>query len=280
MTMATFQSMGTTLIVSEDRITLEHNRKIGNLRKTTEIAFTELEKIEEKKPTLFSGYVYFRRHHDPSIDDKEAMIHEQAIIIRSKKKYKEYEKVSEQIKQKLVENAQASDTPTDRIKSLVKQLTSNPNESLRYEAHQGHLIISAYTVCIHHKTLHRGKKGEREYSIPSINSIHLSKSGLKAGRIRFFTGSTNSNEKYKAYLAAENELLITGIDDYHNMHEAKLLIEPLRVYHADKHDPSVLPTSNPSSRSTADELREFKSLLDEGIITEEEFEKKKATLLR
>ncbi|MBM7837091.1 K+/H+ antiporter YhaU regulatory subunit KhtT [Alkalihalobacillus xiaoxiensis] len=280
MTEIAFKSMGTTLIVSEDRIILDHNRKIGNLSKKVEIMFTELERIEEEKPKLFSGYAYFRRHQDPEIDNKEAMIHEQAIIIRSKKKYKEYEKIRELIKQRNAECAKHVKNPSNRIDSLVEQLTSNPNESIQFEAHQGHLTISAYTVSINHKILHRGRNGEREFSISSIDSIHLSKSGIKAGRIRFFTGSTSSSENYKAYLASENELLITGIDDYHRMYEAKQLIERLRAYHADKPYQAVTQPAQSSSRSAADEIRAFKSLLDEGIISEEEFEQKKAQLLR
>lgn len=43
--------------------------------------------------------------------------------------------------------------------------------------------------------------------------------------------------------------------------------------------PSSIPYCPPSQTSSADELRQYKELMDQGVITEEEFERKKKQIL-
>lgn len=46
---------------------------------------------------------------------------------------------------------------------------------------------------------------------------------------------------------------------------------------ASKHEAEA---GNPVARSDADELRKYKSLLDDGVITQEEYDKKKREILK
>ncbi|MBU8597785.1 SHOCT domain-containing protein [Alkalihalobacillus clausii] len=61
------------------------------------------------------------------------------------------------------------------------------------------------------------------------------------------------------------------------MYEAKEVIESLRLHHSEKLYQAL--SKHTMTASPADEIRKYKSLLDDGIISEEEFEKKKKELL-
>ncbi|PAD46215.1 hypothetical protein CHH65_18635 [Shouchella clausii] len=61
------------------------------------------------------------------------------------------------------------------------------------------------------------------------------------------------------------------------MYEAKEVIEVLRLHHSEKLYQAL--SKHTMTFSPADEIRKYKSLFDEGIISEEEFEKKKKELL-
>lgn len=274
-------SHGTKLTVMEDKISLEHSRALAKLSKQVEISFSEIKIIKEKKPGLLSGYACFIKHHeDPSmITDFDAMGSEQAIVFKTRRKYNQFLKLREYIQKKILDHEQHNrNNSKSLIDQLVDQLISDEKHLVEYKTSQGALTVKKHTISISYKALHKGGRGKKDIDISSITSIHLSKSDIRAGRIRFFVEGSHAPARYQAYLASENELLISGPNEYQRMYEAKAVIERLRVYHSEKLYHSI---SKPSLKtSPADEIRKYKTLLDDGIISEEEFEKKKQELLR
>lgn len=59
-------------------------------------------------------------------------------------------------------------------------------------------------------------------------------------------------------------------------------VQFIEDYNAPKKEMNVYTTNNPSTPgySTADEIKKYKELLDEGVITEAEFNRKKQQLLQ
>lgn len=267
--------------MTESGIVLEHNRKISKLSQRIEIPYVDLKKVIVKEHRFKSGYAYFLLNHEDEtvFRDRDAFISDMAIVFVKKNKYKEFLPFLDFIESKIASLHSSNDSnhPTSITESLAQELLMETKNSLEYKTNQGKLIIKKNTISLTHNRLYVGNKGTKEIAITSISSIHLSQPGIKAGRIRFFIEGSLQENKYQAYLASENELLITTPNDYRTMHEAKQIIESLRLHHSEKLHQTL--SKHTSAFSPADEIRKYKSLLDDGIISEEEFEKKKKELL-
>ncbi|UTR06364.1 SHOCT domain-containing protein [Alkalihalobacillus sp. LMS6] len=171
------------------------------------------------------------------------------------------------------------------IDRALNDLFSIPSHTVKFDGVDGTLELTKDTVTIYYKRfLHSGGSGKKSIYIKDINAITLSPQTLVNGKFEIHYGNYSSR-KLNPLALGSNEISITNINEYNRFLQAKELIERIKHYH-DSHNENDFENSynqyvEPAhtSRSTADELREFKALLDEGIISEEEFEKKKMELL-
>ncbi|MFT8362960.1 MAG: SHOCT domain-containing protein [Sporolactobacillus sp.] len=116
----------------------------------------------------------------------------------------------------------------------------------------------------------QGLKGEKTIPYKSITSIQLKKPGVTSGYIQFTL--IGGNESRKGVFDAthdENTVMIASKPAYEDMLELKSYIES-------EQDESA---TSQNTASDADELRKYKSLLDDGIISQDEFDAKKKQLL-
>ena len=109
-------------------------------------------------------------------------------------------------------------------------------------------------------------------SLENINNIILNKSGigsLGVGTVQFDTIT-------EAFNVGANVLIAQNI--YETVHEA---LEEIKSASVRSSLASNMATNNEVvTKSPVEQLKEFKELLDMGIITQEEFDKKKAQLLQ
>lgn len=113
-----------------------------------------------------------------------------------------------------------------------------------------------------------GSSGEKAIRIDSISSVQMKKPKMTSGYIQFtLSGNSNSQGIFDAS-HDENSILFTD-DEVDIAIMVKEKVEEL----------IVKPRETSPKFSAADELRKFKELLDDGIITETEFEEKKVELL-
>ncbi|MCT3599263.1 DUF4428 domain-containing protein [Levilactobacillus brevis] len=122
----------------------------------------------------------------------------------------------------------------------------------------------------------RGKTGTQKIPFQSITSIEFKRGGISHGQITFHTlggddktaGFGNQGLWANGVYNNNNSIIF---DASHNdkIQQIKDLVEPK----------IGLNTQPSQSVSPADELRKFKSLLDDGIITQEEFDTKKKQIL-
>ena len=115
-----------------------------------------------------------------------------------------------------------------------------------------------------------GVRGEKTIPLSHITAVQLKKPGVTHGYLQFsINGSSEAKGTAIELMKDENTIVFAGkhLDD---MLELKHLIET-----------SQAPNSQASAStpSEASQIKEFKSLLDEGILTQEEFYQKKKQLL-
>lgn len=118
-------------------------------------------------------------------------------------------------------------------------------------------------------------KREKTFPIRNISSVEVKKPGLAtAGYIQLsIAGGQSLNSSYKltggTFDAAqdENSVVFTGSKSYEAALEIKSYIE------------SYSEVISAKETSEADELIKFKKLLDDGVISQEEFETKKKQLI-
>ena len=125
--------------------------------------------------------------------------------------------------------------------------------------------------------------GDRTIFLDQITSVQVYSGGLLSnGFIRFILPGSSVERTYTAREAVEDENALTfiGKKDAEMANMIKAKIEELKSKSASRNAYSSAATTMPqSSISTADEIKKFKQLLDDKVITEEEFNKKKKELL-
>ncbi len=122
--------------------------------------------------------------------------------------------------------------------------------------------------------LNQGLKGTKTIPIAEIKSIQLKSAGFTAGYIQFGIGGGVENRGgLQAANRDENTVTFSGNLQNKQAKDIKNYIENIIVKERN------LQKTEIQSISYADEIKKFKNLLDEGIITQEEFEVKKKQLL-
>lgn len=123
--------------------------------------------------------------------------------------------------------------------------------------------------------LARGLSGEKTIYYRDITSIQFKETGLTAGYLEFsFPGSRDSRGLLER---GENKFVFVAQVGFGGGKELNKKAADIKQYVEKR----VNAMNNPVSEfSAADELLKFKTLLDSGVISTEEFEKKKSELLR
>ncbi|PEI77461.1 hypothetical protein CN526_26785 [Bacillus wiedmannii] len=116
-----------------------------------------------------------------------------------------------------------------------------------------------------------GLDGEKTIDINNLTGIQVKKAGFTNGYIQFiFLGSQESKKGVFAATQDENTVMFAKKEQK----MADEIKEYIEGFLANKSKPQVAATV-----SGADEILKYKELLDQGVITEEEFQAKKKQLL-
>lgn len=149
-------------------------------------------------------------------------------------------------------------------------------------------ILKVYEdkVVISRKTamgfISQGLKGDKVFFYSNLSSVEYKKPSMLAnGYIKFITVGTKETKQNIGFLGSttrealrdENTLILRAFNK-----EVPNQSEEIYQYILSKMKESKKIES--SSLSNAEEIMKFKQLLDNGIITQEEFEKKKQELLK
>jgi hypothetical protein len=120
-----------------------------------------------------------------------------------------------------------------------------------------------------------GLKGDKTIYYNDITAIQFRKAGVMSGHIQF-TLKGGIEDKGGAFSATSDENTITIVSSVNDLAEdvVNYINSKIREFKTMSNKPQVV-----NNISGADELKKFKQLLDEGIITQEEFDFKKKQIL-
>lgn len=142
------------------------------------------------------------------------------------------------------------------------------------------LTVAGDSVRIEKKGLLTGKR-EKTFPIRNITSVEVKKPGAFVGFIQFsIAGGTAHDSSYKLSGGAfdavkdENSVVFNGQEKYEIALKVKAYVEARSTGRQ-----RATLAQKVTSFSVADEIRKLKALLDEGLLTAEEFEQKKKKLL-
>lgn len=160
-------------------------------------------------------------------------------------------------------------------------------ELFQLKCTNGLLLVYDDRVVISRKTVFgfvsQGLKGDRTYFYKDLSGVEYKKPTIWAnGYMKFLTAGTNETKQNIGFLGNTtleaskdpNTLILRAFNkDIPKESEEiyNLILKKIK-------DSKINVTQN--NISNADEIIKFKKLLDEGIITKEEFEKKKQELLK
>ncbi|BBN97452.1 DUF4429 domain-containing protein [Sporolactobacillus terrae] len=140
------------------------------------------------------------------------------------------------------------------------------------------ITVDENFITIHRKGMMsaaiHGMQGDKKIPLKSLTAIQFKKAGMTNGYIQFaYSGSRES--KGGLYDATKDENSVTfWPGNNSDMLELKEYLENKIVENLNKPAETIM-----NEKSDADELRKFKQLMDDGIISEEEFEAKKKQIL-
>lgn len=120
--------------------------------------------------------------------------------------------------------------------------------------------------------INHGNSGYKEFDITSISSVQVKKpTFFTKGFIQFtFPGSSENKKGLTSAITDENSVIYTKTDE-DKIQEIKKYIDAI-IYNVSEPQQSM-------ASSAADEIKKLKELLDQDILTQEEFDAKKKQIL-
>lgn len=123
-----------------------------------------------------------------------------------------------------------------------------------------------------------GLKGEKVIFLRNISGIQLKEAKMTVGYLQFvIIGSQESKGGLQSAMKDENTIIFGGGFHDKEMNEnAKIIKKYIENYLLNINDANIVVQSN----DKYDKLAKIKKLLDEGVITQEEFENEKRNILQ
>ena len=152
----------------------------------------------------------------------------------------------------------------------------------------GTIVVYDDRVVIQRKGLFawatQGMKGDAVYFYSTLAGVDYKKPGLTDGFIRFvLPGTVASNIKVGTFdfKDAEERMADPNTVVLRSIFRPSVADESEKIYNyiLNKMNDAKRNVVSVSASSSADEIRKYKELLDDGIISQEEFDKKKKQLL-
>jgi hypothetical protein len=262
-----FEGWNGAIVVTPETVKIIYGNRHSKGEGEKEIILESIQSIELKKPRfLAQGYIQLILEGSKKKKGAlAAMGDEHSIMINDEAQYKQFEQAKA-----LIESFQHE-----------QKLVSEQNEKGEgwredvFEGKNGTLIVTPEAIKIIYNWLHRRGRGEKTISIRSISSIQLKKMGkITVGYIQFTFQGSLENQSRSTFNALDDQNTISIANDaqFEDFKRAKALIESYQ-------NQLYAPQIQSSSTSGADELKKYKELLDDGIISEEEFNAKKKQIL-
>lgn len=138
--------------------------------------------------------------------------------------------------------------------------------------HEGSMTISRPGIM---SKFSHGFSGEKTVLFSQISAIQIKKAGFARGYIQFVMAGTKEGKSGAIFGDSKDENIVYFASGFNNKkvndsaEEIKNIIEKY----------NLKSNNNTSNLSSADEILKYKKLLDQNIITQEEFEAKKKELL-
>lgn len=140
------------------------------------------------------------------------------------------------------------------------------------------LTVSGDVIRIEKQGLFTGKR-EKTIPIRNVSSVEVKKPGGFVGFIQFSIAGGKSRDSSYTFSGGamdavkdENSVIFNGSENYEIALKVKAYVEAWSANPQRAQSPSA-------AVSPADEIRKLKALLDEGVLTAEEFAQKKKQLL-
>ena len=170
----------------------------------------------------------------------------------------------------------------EEIRSAVSSGVSHktqdaPTPIAEFKGTLGKIELYADKIVIKRGVLHASGRSQKEIYLSSITAIQIKKPGLQAGYIQFVLSGSQEVKKSSTFgmeiANDENSVIFNDKAKYDEAMAFKNKVE--KVMH-ESHQPTVIVQGQ---MSIADELSKLKSLVDAGILTEDEFAQQKQKLL-
>ncbi|SFB98715.1 protein of unknown function [Bacillus sp. OV322] len=124
--------------------------------------------------------------------------------------------------------------------------------------------------------MNHGLDGEKSIDITNISGVQLKKAGLTSGYLQFIYPGSQEN-KGGVFSATQDENTVMFVKKEQAMAlEIKAYIEEII---SNRNSNNTTQPIVESKVDATEEIRKYKSLMDDGIINEEEFQEKKRQLL-
>lgn len=261
-----FEGWNGSLVVTPETVKVIYANRHSGGQGEKEIPLDSIKSIKLKKPIFLSqGYIQLILEGSKKKKGAfAAMGDEYSIMINDEAQYKQFEQAKE-----LIESFQHE-------QNLVSE-QNEKGEGWRedvFKGGNGTLVVTPEKIKIIYSWLHTRGKGEKTINIRAISSTQLKEPKMTSGYIQFTFQGSSENQSRSSFSAIDdqNTIAISNKHQFEDFKRAKALIES---YQNQLYAPQILQ----ASLSGADELKKYKELLDEGIISEKEFNAKKKQIL-
>lgn len=147
------------------------------------------------------------------------------------------------------------------------------------KVYEDKVVLSRNTI---NGILYQGIKGDRIFFYNNLSGIEYRKLGFWVnGYIKFIVAGTIEEEQKSGFFGIFSSKSLKDSNTIVLVYNKEILKKADKTYEyiLDRKNRCIISNTTQITTSSADEIMKFKKLFDDGVITKEEFKKKKKELL-